>query len=250
MANTFKIPSPSDLLKPTSTSQAPNNGGIPTIPAAPQRLTIPARPAVQSGPPGPAPAALPVPTIPAPPAAMPVPGGPATAPAAPATGQAPTFTFNFAAPPTAPAPPTTAGGELWPDAQAPQAPQSAGGELWPDVQAPTAPSSPQAPPAAPTVEQPYRPVRTINYVPQRFEVDTLAPGEAATTPVGDVYRDPNSGALKLKLNDAGKQAVRQWRAQRLRAFGDYPMSNDPMAPTPPVQPGMPTYDAFRGRWIE
>lgn len=246
MANTFGLPSPSDFLKPKAAAPAPPapTNGIP------QRLTIPPMPALQAGPPGPAPAARPVGTGAAP---MAQPVGPAATGAAPMG--APTFTFNFgggAMPPAAAPPPAVMGGEIWPDAQAPQTaggemwPDLHGGEIWPDATSPQAPPSPGAPP----VETPYRPVRQIAYVPRRFEVDSLRPGEGASMPLGDVYRPATGGPLRLKLNEQGKQAFREYRMTRLRKFGKYPMSEDPMAPTPAVDPGMPVFNAFTGKWIE
>lgn len=126
---------------------------------------------------------------------------------------------------------------MWPNAQAPPP-----GGMWPNARTPTAPPTP-------TAEAPYRPVRQFAHVPRRFEVDQLQPGEGAATPVGDVYRDPQSGRLKLRMNEAGKAAWRQKAQDRLREFGTYPLSHDPLAPKPDVTPGTPVYNPFTGKWL-
>jgi len=236
MANPFKIPTPADLLRAASPRTGPpvaNMGGIPTQGMAPQRVILPAQPSINAGPPGPAPAAVP-PAVPAVPTSA-----PATAQTAPVTpGSAgPVFNFQFGgAPPAAPRP-----GEMWPDAQAPPAPTTnAGGGLWPDA------SEPQAPPIP---DAPYKVARSIPHVPRRFELDSLAPGEGVTMPLGDAYRDTATGKLKIKLNDAGKAEYRKLEQDRLRKFSPYPMSHDPAAPTPDVTPGQPVFDPFKGAWL-
>lgn len=174
---------------------SPSSAGKPGVQAA--DVSFPAPPSPASAPPGrPAgPSATPTPApIPPPPPPPPAPA-PATAPAAPKPdggGQ-------------------SAGGEMWPNAQAPQQPQQAGGEMWPNVSAP----APAPAPPAPSV---------------------VAGVTALNQP-------------QLSLTPEGEQRYRQLVVRTREALGPMPnVFRMAGMPEMPVEPGRFNYNPFTGSW--
>jgi hypothetical protein len=134
---------------------------------------------------------------------------------------------------------------------APQAPAAPAGITI--VQAPQAQPSTVGPPAAP---QPapsasgHRIVGQLDYVPAMHELEALGAGNAISTPHGEVYRDPATGALAWQRNQVGEAAYQAERASKAKAFGSYPWMHDPAAPAPPIEPGQPSYNPFAPRGSE
>lgn len=218
-----RIPDPFDALRKLAPRTGPpvqNMGGTPTLPPSPAAKTVVPSPAVATGPPGPQGQALPAApplTLPPPPPGYQAPQqagqqGAVQQPAAPTVVKKTETT-------TTPAP------ALGPNAMQSPAPQ----------------------PAAPG--GPYQVIGTRPQMPTEDELMGLGTGHGITTPHGDVFRD-HTGALKLRLNDAGKQAYEEERARKLGTFGAYPGHDDPTAPPPPLTPGLPSFNPFTGQWSD
>lgn len=258
---TPRRPGPMDRIRrdsPRTGPGVPNMGGTNPLPLPPQRTNLPTPPNMSSNRPGPAPTAGGR-TLPLPPVAVPTPTP------APVAGQPSTFMPASALLPQPVAPQPGQEGQPAPgqEAQTPQPGQPAApavgqgpsgpanANVAPQTQAPGTPGTTPAAPMSP-VNKGYQVTGQVDYVPESYELDSLQPGQAVTTPHGDVYRDP-SGKLKLKLNEQGKAAYQQARVEKIKRFGNYPGMEDPNAPAPPVNPRGPDFNPFAppgSGWIE
>lgn len=108
-----------------------------------------------------------------------------------------------------------------------------------------APAQPAAPPAPPEpLEEELSVGQSVAYTPTPEQLRMLGPGQGVRTEFGDIYKHPVTGALTMRLNDAGKAAHQAAHAQALRRFGTYPWSTDPAAPAPPIEIGKPAFNPF------
>lgn len=194
--------------------QAPkaSSGGLSTAPEAPRT----------AGTPGPQPG-TPAPRLAAPPGVNT--GGQPGRPPAPSPMPSPMRAPAAASPVRAATPPV-----------APPIPAAPAG----GVQPATAPQV-GAPPAAPAVLQTTR-------VPTKDEFAAMGPGATAQTPFGPVVPKEN-GDPQLVLDEAGKAAYVQARAQALARYGPMPaFASGPGMPPPPVEPGRSNFNPFSGVW--
>lgn len=233
MGQSDRVASPYDSLKkvaPRTGPNVPNMGGMPAQPNAPQRTNLPDTPAVRTAPPGPAPAS----------GARPAGGLPGVPPMPP--GYDPSALLPAGMPPPPPPPGPLPGGVMGEmHAAAPPVPMAA--------PAPAAPTP--APATYPNTGEPTMPVPEdlssigrVDYTPTVDQLRAIAPGRALATPHGDIYRDAGTGKLRLRLNDAGKVAYQAARMQAVARFGKYPGHDDPNAPPPPIEPGVPNFNPF------
>jgi hypothetical protein len=256
-----RIPDPFDALRKQAPRTGPpvqNMGGTPSLPPSPTVKTVVPSPALQRGAPGPQGAALPA----APPLTLPPPPPGYKAQEAPGETTPPGWQANAfnrgylpghrprdgyaralrakiagegeGGPPQGPADPAMQ--------PAPTVVKTTQTTTQPMPQAPARPQA--APPGGP-----YQVIGSRPEMPSEEELQALGHGQGVTTPHGDVYRGPD-GSLKLRLNDAGKQAYEEERARKLSTFGVYPGHDDPAAPPPPLTPGIPSFNPFTGQWSE
>jgi hypothetical protein len=81
-------------------------------------------------------------------------------------------------------------------------------------------------------------------VPSNDDMLSVADGAEIQTPLGVGRKVDGRLADGFKLSDAGKQAYTHAKTQKIAKFGAYPMSSDPNAPLPPVEPGQMAYNPF------
>lgn len=122
----------------------------------------------------------------------------------------------------------------------------------PGMPNPAAPATAQAPgvqPAAAGVVQPMLtpmipPPAQFATVPKDEDMATVPDGAEIQTPLGVGRKVDGRLADGFKLSDAGKVAYTHAKAQKLAKFGAHPLSHDPNAPLPPVEPGQTAYNPF------
>lgn len=84
---------------------------------------------------------------------------------------------------------------------------------------------------------------------------SISTSELSTAPAG-IFNTPNGSFEKAEdgtvtirgLSERGKQRLESLKKVGMKDFGDFPGSDDPNAPKPPIVPGMPAFNPYTGDW--
>lgn len=103
---------------------------------------------------------------------------------------------------------------------------------------------PAAVPVQPMLTPMIPPPAQFATVPKDEDMATVPDGAEIQTPLGVGRKIDGRLADGFKLSDAGKVAYTHAKAQKMAKFGAHPLSHDPNAPLPPVEPGQTAYNPF------
>ncbi|MGH7411396.1 MAG: hypothetical protein ACREJ6_10130 [Candidatus Methylomirabilis sp.] len=89
----------------------------------------------------------------------------------------------------------------------------------------------------------------LQRTPRLQEMDRAAAG-VYNTPDATLEKDETGRVRVRGLTPEGHRKMGLIKQAMTKRYGAYPGMDDPNAPKPPIQPGMPAFNPYTGQWIK